>query len=59
VLWRQQLHSIWGPLDDPANQEKARDADMDNLILLTRFNGGFNIAYKTITYLDDRQVSLT
>lgn len=54
-LSRQQLLSIWGPLEDPAIQEKERDEDIENLILLARFNGGNKLAHKTITYLDDRQ----
>ncbi len=58
-LSRQQLLSIWGPLEDPATQEKDRDSDIENLILLARFNGGNKIAHKTITYLNDRQVLVT
>ena len=51
-LSRQQLMSVWGPVDGESVAE--RDADIDALIALNRFNGGNRITHKTISYLDDR-----
>lgn len=44
--------SIWGPVVGESVAE--RDADIDALIALNRFNGGNKITHKTISYLDDR-----
>ena len=61
-MGRQQLLSIWGPVNKGEEgseiREKDRDSDIDDLLLLTKFNGGNKIAHKTVSYLGDRQVLL-
>lgn len=54
-LSRQQLLSVWGPVD--AESVAERDADIDALILLNKFYGGNRITHQTISYLDDRYVN--
>jgi len=62
-MGRQQLLSIWGPVEKGEGggstiREKDRDSDIEDLILLTKFNGGNKLTHKTVSYLDDRQVFL-
>ena len=64
LLARQQLLSIWGPIDDgpidatvdveTEKRRSERDFDIETLISLNRFKGGNKITYQTIMYLNDR-----
>lgn len=50
---KQQFVSIWGPTTEESEIEE-RDKDIMAMSMLTRFNGGNSLAYKTISYLKDR-----
>ncbi len=53
VIANKQISSIWGPVETEA-AEKQKEEDTNAIKLLNRFNGGLNVAYKTISYLKDR-----
>lgn len=52
-LSERQLGSIWSPnLDEAATAQ--RDQDIQDMVAMTRYNGGRAVLIKTISYLNDR-----